>query len=303
MTRPSVFDVETEQDSDLCPEPGVYRGVSFTEYCQWDACNHSKLKRIDKSPLHCRELPSYEKSAAIRLGQLVHAGKLEPDSVDSRYAVMPQFELSPENKTGKGEQSTSTATAYCKAKREAFTIQANKLNCTIVSQAEYDQYKTCLAAMLENHQVTSLVNDGESEVSIVWHDRHTGLRCKARLDSVSDVLLDLKTSRDDGDFPLPLSFDYSLWKYSYYTQAAFYQDGWEAVTGQRLPFWFAVVSTNAPIQCIAAPIGEMTLNLGRDKNTERMSLYAQCKASGIWPGYESPELFELPERYFPDEVM
>jgi len=303
MSKPSVFEVEPEAASDQCPQPGIYPDISFTEYCEWDAINHSRLQRIDKSPLHCRELPSFEKSMAIRLGQLVHCGHLEPDAVDARYVVMPQFELSPDNTTDKGDPSTSTATKFVKIRRSAFTNEANRLGKTIVSQAEYDQYKACLNALLDNSRATEIINDAETktEVSIVWHDKHTGLRCKARLDIAHPQLIgDLKTSRDDGPSPLPIGFEYSLWQYNYYTQAAFYQAGWESVTGERLPFWFVVVSTTPPIQSIAAPVGAMSLELGRNKNQERMSLYAECRRSGVWPGYSSPELFELPERYFPE---
>ena len=301
---PSVWDdIENEAPSDKCPEPGIYPGISFAEYCAWDAINHSKLCKIDKSPLHAITLSDLEKSPAIRLGQLVHCGKLEPGSVQQRYAVMPQFELDSANTTKDGKPSTSTATEYVKAARSVFMKSAIQDRKTVVSQAEFDNYQAALEAINGNSEVVQMVNDGECELSIVWHDKHTGLRCKARIDCrCHDRLMDLKTSRDDGDSPLPVSFEYSLWTYSYYSQAAFYQAGWETLTGERLPFWFAVVSTNAPRQCIAAPVGDMTLQLGRDKNTQRMAKYAACKKANDFPGYESPELFELPEKYFPDEV-
>jgi hypothetical protein len=173
-----------------------------------------------------------------------------------------------------------------------------------VTQTLYDNLQLSLAAMLTEKWITDAVNRGETEVSIIWHDKHTGIRCKARIDCVSDILIDLKTHEDvKSPSPLPISFEWSMAQRNYFTQAAWYQSGWEAVTGERLPFWFCVVSTTPPIQCIAAPVGDMTLRLGRDKNVERLALYAACKASGVWPGYSSPELFELPERYFPDEVM
>jgi len=226
------------------PDPGIYPGVSFTDYCDWDAVNHSKLQRIDKSPLHCRELPSYEKSMAIRLGQLVHCGHLEPDSVDNRYAVMPQFELSSENTDAKGNPSTSVATTFAKNKRAAFMAEMIRCQKTVVSQAEYDQYRNCLDALLANELAAKIINDTETrtELSIVWNDPATGLRCKARLDIANPKMIgDLKTSRDDGDRPLPESFEYSLWTYNYYTQAAFYREGWYQLTGKWLPFWFVVV--------------------------------------------------------------
>jgi hypothetical protein len=303
MTHPTAFDVETESPSEDCPCPGIYNGVAFTEYCEWDAVNHSRLQRIDKSPLHCIELPSMEKSAAIRLGQLVHCGRLEPDSVDARYAVMPQYELSTDNVDAKGNLSTSVATTWCKNTRATFEEVQKMLGKTIVSQSQYDQFQDCMRAIMRNESAANTINESKTEVSIVWHDKHTGLRCKARLDVVHRNLIgDLKTAEDSrSPSPLPISFEYSLKTYNYYSQASFYQSGWEAVTGQRLPFWFFVVTTTPPIQCIAAPVGEMTLRIGRDKNQERLALYAQCKSSGVWPGYSSPELFELPDRYFESE--
>lgn len=296
-------DIKNEAPSDKCPEPGIYPGISFAEYCAWDAINHSKLCKIDKSPLHAITLSDLEKSPAIRLGQLVHCGKLEPGSVQQRYAVMPQFELDSANTTKDGKPSTSAGTEYVKAAKAAFMKAAIAERKTVVSQAEFDNYQAALKAINGNPEVVQMVNDGDCELSIVWHDKHTGLRCKARIDcKCVDRIMDLKTSRDDRDSPLPVSFEYSLWEYSYYSQAAFYQTGLETLTGERLPFWFAVVSTSPPMQCIAARVGEMTLQLGRDKNTQRMAKYAACKNANDFPGYESPELFELPEKYFPDEV-
>jgi hypothetical protein len=33
-----------------------------------------------------------------------------------------------------------------------------------------------------------------------------------------------------------------------------------------------------------------------------MATVLRCKQDDNWPGYESPELFELPEKYLPEEV-
>jgi hypothetical protein len=216
---------------------------------------------------------------------------------------MPQFELDSSNTTKDGKPSTATTTEYVKAARQAFRSAAIAEKKTVVSEAEFQQYTDALEAISQSKEVCDMINSGQCELSIVWHDKHTGLRCKARIDcKTPDRIMDLKTSRDDGDYPLPLSFEYSLWTYNYYSQAAFYQAGWEALTGERLDFWFAVVSTTRPMQCIAAAVGETTLQVGRNKNTERLALYAACNTNDSWPGYESPVIFELPERYLPEEV-
>ena len=291
--------------SELCPEPGIYHGVSFAEYHEWDAINHSRLPLIDKSPLHCFVGRSYEETDAMRFGSLVHCGKLEPESIAARYMVMPDYANHPDNVTSKGDKPASpAATSWYKTKRANFEEVAKQLGKLVVTQTLYDNLQLSLAAMLNENRITDAVNRGKTEVSIVWNDTTTGIKCKARLDCVSDILLDLKTHEDvKSPSPLPVSFEWSMAQRNYYTQAAWYQEGWYQVTGQRLPFWFCVVSTTQPIQCIAAPVGEMTLRLGREKNQERLAMYAKCKASGVWPGYSSPELFELPEKYFPDEVM
>ena len=283
--------------------PGIYHNVSFDEYCQWDAINHSKLVRIDKSPLHAKTPVDLSESKAIRFGHLVHSGRLEPDSVYARYVVMPQYELMPENKTDKGEPSTSTATKFVKTSRKAFYDVAQQMNKVVVTTEEFMQMQATLEVILQCERSAECFTGGDAELSIVWEDKSTGLRCKARIDyKRPDRLTDLKTSRDDGQFPLPQSFEWSLWTYSYYSQAAWYQAGWKALTGEKLPFWFVVVANSHPIQCVAAPVGEVSLEVGRKKNAERLQLWAECELANNWPGYESPELFELPEKYLAEEL-
>ena len=282
--------------------PGIYTGVSFDDYCEWDAVNHSKLARIDKSPLHAKTVVDLSESKSIRFGHLVHSGRLEPDSVESRYAVMPAYELMAENTTGKGEPSTSTATTFVKDSRKSFYKAAAEMGKTVVTTEEYLQMKETLDVILRCPRSSGCFVGGDAELSIVWEDKETGVKCKARIDyKRPDRLTDLKTSRDDGKGPLPESFEWSLWTYSYYSQAAWYQAGWKALTGEKLPFWFVVVSNTHPIQCVAAPVGEVTLMAGRKKNQERLQAWADCLETGFWFGYQSPELFELPEKYLVGE--
>jgi hypothetical protein len=289
--------------TELCPPPGIYPGIDFEVYRSWQAVNHSKLVRIDKSPLHTQVMPDLSEKKAIRLGQLVHSGTLEPGSVAQRYAVMPAFENDPENQTAQGKPSTSSATEYVKSKRAAFYRFAEASGRIVIDQDEYDQYLKLADAINENENVRGMIAAGECELSIVWQDKETKIMCKARIDcKTPSRLMDLKTSRDDGDRPLPESFEWSLWSYSYYSQAAWYQSGWHALTGERLPFWFAVVATSEPYQCVAAPVGEMSLQMGREKNRQRLAAYAECHRAGRFPGYESPVLFELPEKYFRDDL-
>ena len=51
------------------------------------------------------------------------------------------------------------ATKYAKDKRQEFTASMIQERKTIVSQAEYDQYKACLNALLDNQLATHIIND------------------------------------------------------------------------------------------------------------------------------------------------
>ena len=285
-----------------CPKPGMYPGIDFDTYCRWDAINHSKLSRIDKSPLHAKTPLDLSESKSIRFGHLVHSGRLEPQSVASRYAVMPAYELMPDNCTGKGEPSTSTATTFVKDSRKTFYRVADQMGKAVVTTDEFAQMQQTLAVIMACKRSAGCFVGGDAELSIVWEDKSTGLKCKARIDyRRPDRITDLKTSRDDGASPLPEAFEWSLWKYSYYSQAAWYQAGWKELTGEKLPFWFCVVANSLPIQCVSAPVGEITLMAGRKKNQDRLQRWLACQSADSWPGYESPELFELPEKYLMGE--
>lgn len=275
--------------------------MSFEEYKNWGAINHSKLQRIDKSPLHAITLVDLSESNAIKLGQLVHCGQLEFDSLVQRYRVMPDYHLMPENVTGKGVSSDSKATTFYKERSAWFYAECAKLNKTVVTVDEYAKLDACLLAILKSRECCDCLTEGNAELSIVWKDAKTGLLCKARIDyQRPDRLTDLKTSRDDKSGQLPESFEWSLWTYSYFSQAAWYQDGWKQLTGDLLPFWFAVVTNSLPFQAIAAPVGEMSLRVGRAKNVERLDKWLACEQAGKWPGYASPVMFELPDKYLSD---
>ena len=77
------------------------------------------------------------------------------------------------------------------------------------------------------------------EIAIVWDDPETGLRCKARIDFVSEydgwtVVGDLKSSINAA----PKQWARAVANYGYHRQAAFYLDGCNAISPHdRLFAW------------------------------------------------------------------
>lgn len=289
--KPSVWEAaEPEAPSDDCPPVGIYEDVPFEDYCKWDAVNQSRLKLLERSPEHYREAGSGEVSKALLFGELCHVAVLEPDELHKRFAVMPAYELDPRNVTKQGKQSKSKVCEFYKESKAAFEADAAEKGQTVVEQSVFDQAEATAIAVRRNELAVQFLN-GQREVSIIWNDTATGIRCKARIDNVSaDGLTDLKTCPD----PNPHEFERSIWKYGYHRQAAWYVDGWESLTGVALPFRIVAVGKDAPLQCCAAVVDSLSVNIGRAENKEALAYLLECRQTQNWPGYENPVCWSLP---------
>lgn len=282
------------------PAPGIYPDMTFDEYCKVDAVNNGRMKRMDDSPLHFLMGRSGETNA-LRIGRLVHAGKLEADQVPLRYAVMPEFHLDEENvvvRKGKTEQSTSKATNYYKSKVVAFR-EANR-DKEIVTAKQYKEVIDWVRLIESSPKAVEFLNaPGPTEVAVFWIDKATGLPCKAlidkyMLDGAGSSLIqpvgitDLKTDVDG------LGFGWSIWKYGYHRQSAHYIDGVEAVTGRCVEFNIVTLAKAYPSFVTAAPVDEDTVEAGRIQNREAMHKIAACVETGEWPAPMSPDKWRIP---------
>lgn len=291
MSKATVWDAaEPEAPSDDCPPAGIYEDVPFDDYCKWDAVNQSRLKLLERSPEHYREADSGEVSKALLFGELCHVAVLEPDELHKRFAVMPAYELDPRNVTKKGKQSKSKVCDFYKESKAVFEADADEKGQTVVEQSAFDQATDTADAVNRNELAVQFLT-GQREVSIIWNDTSTGIRCKARIDNVcADGLTDLKTCPD----PHPQEFERSIWKYGYYRQAAWYIDGWEALTGDVLPFRIVAVGKETPRQCCAAEMDSLSVTIGRAENQEALAHLLECRQLQSWPGYENPVCWSLP---------
>lgn len=281
---------------------GIHHNVDFETYLQWDAVSNSKLSLAARSAAHYKQGFGDETTPALRLGSLTHCGVLEPLQLSNRYVVEPAFASMPENVDKKGERSFSHATTFVKEARKQFA-DANSRK-TVVSQAEYDKVVGIATSLHKENKVRELMSFGDAEVSLVWIDDETGLTCKCRVDwlqvTFSDVLVvDLKTCRD------AMRFDYAIRDYGYHRQGAFYRRGISAVLGRLSRHWLISVEPEAPFCSRTAPVSERTLAYGDEAISKALRLVAECKKTGVWPGYPSPDEWDLPESamYSADEEL
>lgn len=271
-------------------KPGIYYGVPFAEYLQWDAVSNSRLGLAARSAAHFKQGFGDETSPALRLGSLTHCGVLEPLQLSNRYVVEPNFAGMPENVDKKGERSFSHATNFVKDSRKAFA-DANSRK-TVVSQAEYDKVVGIATSLAKEAKVRELMSFGDAEVSLAWIDEITGLACKCRIDwltvTTQHAIVDLKTCRD------PLRFEKAIAEYGYHRQMAFYRRGLWAVLGKDADAWLIAVETESPYCSRTAKVSHETLHRGEEEISEFLGLIAECKALNAWPGYTSPDELELP---------
>ncbi len=202
---------------------------------------------------------------------------------------MPDLTVGLLNDQGKPYDNPKATKAY---KRRVAEFQERNADKIIVPQADFDEMVGVVAALDRDtvaHQWFTA--PGPVELSIVWDDPATGLRCKGRLDKWArglGIVADLKTCRDCLRFPAQIA------ERHYYRQGAMYLDGLEVLTGEINRFGLVAVESVAPYGVMAAPLREADIAQGRAEYRRSLRQIAEARSLGVWPGYVSPTEWALP---------
>lgn len=256
--------------------PGVIYGLDAADYHATDALGSSGLKLLRRSPAHYYgqvldpARPTREATPAMRAGTLAHCAILEPHALAERYVVRPE--------------GLDGRTTYGKAWLASVPVGIEAITAEQLQTAQRQA-----AAVRALPEIGQLLQHGHAEVSAFWVDEATDVQCKVRPDWVHGtpggvLLLDVKTAQDasaDG-------FSRAVWNFGYHLQAAFYSDGFALASGLPvLGFVFVVVEADYPHAAAAYVLDEETMEIARAENRRLLNLYAECKRTGIWPGYGS----------------
>lgn len=242
--------------------------LSNAEYHSHPAISKSGLDLINKSPMHYRYWMDHtrEETPAMQKGTLIHTMALEPETVKDRYAVMP---ASIKQRRGK--------------EYEAFLAEAGDR--TVITAAQMDDATRILNAIEGNPVARQIIADAtEVERSVFAEDFETGVQCKCRPDLIAgNRLYDLKTTRNAN----ARSFANSVRSYRYHVQAAFYLDVCQWADIDVGEFGFIAVDTESmPYQCsVFHRLAPEAMLQGREEYRANLRTYAECLATGEWPGY------------------
>ena len=241
---------------------------------------HSDHKRVSNSMLSVlKQSPKLFKqqfidgdfvqseTKSMRLGTLLHAKVLEPDSFDDRFIINPNVD----RRTKEG-----------KARWDAFVTEIGTR--TIIDVEELLVAARMANALLGHGSVSGwLLQDGLIEKRIDFH--WLGVDCRAKPDYFNEhVCLDVKTCVD----PSPEGFQRSVFKYGYHRQAAFYSIAISEVYGWRPTFLFACVGNSDPYDVACYQLSRESIEQGQSEIEELLREYKTRKDLNRWlPAWSS----------------
>ena len=272
-------------------KPGIYPNLPFEEYLAIPALSNTRMGLLAQSPRHFKHNAALdEKMKCLVLGRLIHSQTLEPETIAARYAVMPDFASDLNNQTDKGLPSTSSQTRWCK--EQVFNFESANRDRDIVSEQWFREAMLTAESIRTDRQAREIFETpGPTELTIIWDDEETGIRCKARIDKVAGrKVVDLKSTSKLA------TFTKSIASYEYHRQLAHYIAGYAVHNGgELLQPWIVAAETVEPYCVQSAPLHDEAVNCGESRRRKLLRLLRECLDADHWPGPPSPNSWMLPE--------
>lgn len=263
--------------------PGLYRGLDEATYHADPALSSSGAKTLLKCPAlfdHHRKHGRPPKRA-FDVGSAAHRMVLGAGAPLARIPA--------------GDYRTKRAKLMQRV--------ARAFDWTPVLAHEHDHVSAMAEALRADPIAAALLDpaSGDPEVSIVWDDPATGVRCRIRLDFLPHldardrlIVVDYKTTQDASDD----ACERSIGRFRYHIQEGFYVDGVAAHFGidtTDIAFVFVFQETEPPY---LVNIGETPWDArraGQHAAHRAREIFAECSAAGTWPGYSTGKVstFEL----------
>jgi exodeoxyribonuclease VIII len=259
---------------------GVHFDIPFDDYRAINAANKSGLDLVARSPRHYQAaLRAGEKTTPARLlGTAIHTAVLEPNELTNRYVVLPDDAPRRPTPAQRNAKKPSPETIEACEFWDKFTKEA--LEKQIISA---DDYQTCVNiahTLRQKPQHREFFSSGTPEVTLIWE--REGVLCKARADWVTEgAIVDVKStlSAEKHDFLR------DIYNYGYHRQAAWYLDGYRALTGEDVLFVIAAVEKEEPFESNFFFMPEEAVHVGRLENDKAFERYKQASETGDWCGY------------------
>lgn len=281
---------------------GIHHLLDEHVYRNDPAIAISDLKEMNHSPMHfwSKKFGGYraEKTEAQEIGTLTHLSVLEPEQYYKRTVLKPSDAPRKPTEAQRNAKKPSDETiAAIKWWDEWNAANAGK---TELTQEERDQIWGITQGVLSNQDAASLLNNALKEVAMFKTIEVDGvpIRIKGKADIICGpkhpkVIADLKTV--DRGYANPDDFGYSVRKWGYHQQAAWYIDLYNSLTAADDPFttesekvvkktdWvFIVAEKLPPYAVITLELDRSAIEAGRAINKSHLAVLAECFKTNIW---------------------
>jgi len=279
---------------------GFYEDIPEEEYRAWPFANASAVKilALGGAPAHYKaEVDGEsESSDAKDFGKLVHMAVLEPARLDN-------FKLLP---THIKKRSGKDYDALCQQFPDFTWLPPSEWKKT---EKQIRECKLIQAVAKANPIAADLLDRGKREVSMIWTDPESGVRCKGRMDLFANFIADVKTTSLTMIYPIARSG----YRYGYHIQSAMYTDGATLLSGgipekNPIPFWFLFFESARPHLLSVynghsalderqnnEPTPDGYLQQGRRQYKDALRTVASCMERGKWEGHpQDPQDMVIP---------
>ena len=266
-------------------KPGIHRNVPAAEYHSWPFASASRLNRLYET---CPAVVRYEMgnpkepTPAMLLGSAIHTAVLEPEKFAGEVVAAPDVDR--RTKEGKAEWA-----AFVAASAGKIVLSADDYAKAVAIGAAVRRLPVAAAA---------LERRTETELTAIYDDPESGVRCKCRMDGVIvspasglAVLLDLKTTASAH----PRQFQKSIAEFGYHRQFALYQRAAAANGIVLADVVIVAIEKNAPYPVACYSLDRDDIAFGWEQVQHLLHRWAACKGMAEWPGYsEQVETISLP---------
>ena len=232
-------------------------------YNDTEHISNSMLNHISISPEYFRFRQDNPQPAtpAMKLGSAIHMNVLQPEGFNYHYAVSPKFD----KRTKKGKEDFAKFTK-------------NNMFKDVISESDFELIEQITLKLMKEPLIKALLQRGQPEKIITWHNEHYDVNCKGMLDYYREgdgMIIDLKTTQDSSYN----GFMRSVRKYKYHKQAAYYMD---AVKAYR--FIIIAIEKTPPFSINIFEMGDDMIDEGRDMYNHELEVYKYCEENDYWPG-------------------
>ncbi len=257
-------------------EPGIYFDMPEALYHSLPYLSSSFLKKYSDSPAEA--LLKFESTPDMQIGSALHSYVLEgKDAFHKAYTVMFESDLS------------KNSTAY-KTKVDEFyqTVQGkNVLPATTKKLKTMDVIEGVHSSLMAHPAAKELLSQSyEAELTLIWDDPLTGLRCKVRIDRYLKevaVLLDLKKCAD------VVKFINQICTLHYDIQVSWYIRGCFACGLPVNKFAFIGVEDAAPFKVRTGCLSERWIADANEATERILLLVKESKEKNFFPAYQIPK--------------